>query len=80
MPVCPPRAVDVHRQLLASLDDFEAAVTASRAGRKPDFQTIFCRLKALASQLPADADPQLRHFLAQASYQKARAWLAARAS
>ena len=70
--------VDVHLQLLNCLDEFEAAVVAARSGETADFQALFRRLDELASQLPPGADPQLRHFLEQKSYPKARAWLAAR--
>ena len=70
--------MEVYSHLLASLNEFEAAVAASRSGQGADFQGVFRRLDELAAQLPADADPQLRHFLAQKSYQKARTWLSAR--
>ena len=70
--------MDVHLQLFNSLDEFEAAVAAARTGGTADFQALFRRLEELESQLPGDADPQLRHFLEQKSYPKARAWLAAR--
>jgi hypothetical protein len=74
----PPAApVDLPLQLLESLRAFDAAVAASRAGQAADFQTLFRRLEELAAQLPADADPRLRHFLEQKSYQKARALLEA---
>lgn len=33
------------------------------------------RLDALVKELPADADPRLRHFLERQSYIKARDWL-----
>ena len=34
----------------------------------------------LAAELPADADPELRHYLERQSYVKALAWLEARES
>lgn len=69
--------MDIHDQLLAALREFEAAVTAAREGAGADFRTHFRRLDALAAQLPADTDPQVRHFLAQKSYPQARARLTA---
>lgn len=69
--------VELRVQLLAALSEFESSVAASRSGLKPDLQALFRRLDTLAAQLPPDADPQLSHFLAQKSYAKARAYLAA---
>ena len=74
-PLRPP--VDLHSQLLAALGEFDAAVAAVREGVRADFQARFRRLDELTAQLPAAADPQLRHFLEQKSYAKARALLAA---
>ena len=42
---------------------------------KPDLRPLFARLDQLALQLPADAPPDLRHYLQRKSYQKARAFL-----
>jgi hypothetical protein len=65
------------REILDTLLELEQA-----AGRKwapglpkPDLRPIFARLDDLASQLPADAPPDLRHYLQRKSYQKARAFL-----
>jgi hypothetical protein len=70
--------VDAHLQLLDCLVEFESAVAATRDGVAVDFQNLFRRLDELARRLPPDTDPQLRHLLAQKSYQKARTWLVAR--
>ncbi len=66
-------------QLLAALRDFESAVESARTGERPDLQSHFRRIDDLAARLPDDADPRLRHFLDQKSYQKALALLAAQA-
>ena len=67
----------IYNQLLVALCEFDAAVATARAGGPVDLQAIFRRLDGLTLQLPPDADPQLRHFLEQKSYQKARNLLAA---
>jgi plasmid stabilization system protein ParE len=38
-------------------------------------KTAAARLDTLASNLPAGADPELRHYLERQSYTKALAWL-----
>jgi len=45
------------------------------ANPKPNLLPLFTRLDDLAKNLPASADPQLRHYLQRKSYQKARVLL-----
>jgi hypothetical protein len=59
--------------VLDTLLELETAVNSMRtANPKPDLQDLFSRLDKLASQLPKGTDPQLRHYLANKSYEKAR--------
>ena len=45
------------------------------AGHMQRLQKISERIEEIESQLPRDIDPQLRHFLARKSYDKALAFL-----
>jgi hypothetical protein len=63
------------REILDTLLQLENAVGQMGHATKPDLRPIFTRLDRLASQLPADAPPDLRHYLQRKSYQKARAFL-----
>lgn len=66
-------------ELLRALDDLEAAVAALRGpGARPGLAAQLRRVDDLAAALPSGADPELRHFLARKSYQKARLHLAGR--
>ncbi len=56
-------------ELAAALDALEAA---ARDPGRPGLLPLFARIDQLAAQLPPDADPELRHFLARKSYAKAR--------
>lgn len=68
-------------ELLRALEELEAAVAGLRGpGPRPDVAACLRRLDELAAALPPDADPELRHFLARKSYQKARLHLAGRAA
>ena len=59
--------------ILDTLLDLEAkAAQMATANPKPNLLPVFARLDELASTLPADADPELRHFLQRRSYEKAR--------
>jgi hypothetical protein len=63
-------------EILDTLLELEqAAGQMASAQPKPDLRPIFARLDKLALQLPADAPPDLRHYLQRKSYQKARAFL-----
>jgi hypothetical protein len=61
---------------LAGLD--EAVKTMRTANPKPNLQALFARVEELAQQLPPDAAPDLRHYLQQKSYEKARLFLEGR--
>lgn len=64
---------EIESQLLDALLELEnAGRTAAHPGPQPDLLSRFKRIDALAGQLPPDADPELRHFLARKSYVKAR--------
>lgn len=71
--------MDTETQILHALQNLEAATQAIARGESAvDLQRCFAQIDALAQQLPADADPELRHFLARKSYTKARERLARR--
>ncbi|MSU35106.1 MAG: hypothetical protein EXS36_08320 [Pedosphaera sp.] len=64
--------VEIYRQLC----ELEAAVAGmSGDGAKPDFVGMFNRLDDLGSRLPSSAAPDLRHYMKQKSYKKARHFL-----
>ena len=71
----------MHRSLLEALND-RLAVVADHAWRDRDpvghlegLKKAAGRLDSLVANLPADADPMLRHFLERQSHMKARDWL-----
>ena len=67
---------ETEREILDTLLELEqAAGSMASSAPKPDLRPLFARLDKLASQLPADAPPDLRHYLQRKSYQKARAFL-----
>lgn len=66
---------DTERQILHCLDELASLVEGMRhapASPKPKLLPIFERIESLALQLGPSADPALRHFLRQKSYEKAR--------
>ncbi|HTA31553.1 MAG TPA: hypothetical protein VK731_13760 [Candidatus Cybelea sp.] len=64
------------REILDTLLELErAAASMPSNSTKPDLRPLFVRLDELAAQLPADAPPDLRHYLQRKSYQKARVFL-----
>jgi hypothetical protein len=64
---------ETEQKILAALVELDDAVRVLRtANPKPDLQPLFARLDELTEQLPAGADPQLRHYLVRKSYEKAR--------
>jgi len=66
----------MEHEILDTLLELERAAGQMASGQpKPDLRPIFARLDKLATQLPADAPPDLRHYLQRKSYQKARAFL-----
>lgn len=69
----------VEHELLAALTQLEEAVRARSAGSpKLDLLAIFTRLDELATRLPPDTDPALRHYVHKKSYEKARLFLLGR--
>lgn len=67
---------ETEKQILEALTDLEAKVkTMATANPKPNLLPLFARIEELANQLPPETDPELRHFLARKSYEKARAKL-----
>ncbi len=63
-------------QLVAALRERLAIIADEESRRDPTrhtarLQEVSERIERLAAQLPADADPQLRHFLERCSYGKA---------
>jgi hypothetical protein len=70
----------VEHDILKALNELDAAVkTMSTAQPKPNLLPIFERLDALARQLPRRENPDLSHYLAKKSYEKARLLLAGEA-
>ena len=66
----------IEQEILETLLELEQAAGRMASSQpKPDLRPIFARLDTLASRLPADAPPDLRHYLQRKSYQKARAFL-----
>ena len=64
---------EIETQLLQTLLQLEKAAEAMPAANpKPDLRPLLAQLDELAKQLPATADPRLRHFLQRKSHQKAR--------
>jgi hypothetical protein len=70
---------ELEKNILNSLHDLDRAVQSLRtAVPKPDLQGIFARLERLTDELPADADPNLLHYLHKKSFEKARLFLEGR--
>jgi hypothetical protein len=57
--------------LTALLQLEEAVKTMAHSQPKPNLLPLFAKLDKLTSELPADADPSLRHYLERKSYEKA---------
>ncbi len=69
----------LERNILGALLELDGAIKSLRtANPRPNLQPLFARLDRLADDLPDNADPQLRHFLARKSYEKARLLLEGR--
>jgi hypothetical protein len=70
---------ETERAILHSLQELEAAIRSiPTAPSKPNLLPLFTRIDELAARLPADASPDLRHYLQKKSYEKARLWLEGR--
>lgn len=64
------------RKILNTLLELEQSARLMASSQsQPALRLLFARLDKLASQLPADAPPELLHYLQRKSYQKARAFL-----
>jgi hypothetical protein len=70
---------EVEKDILESLLELQKAVATMRTTTpKPNLRPIFNRLDQLALGLPKGSDPQLRHYLQNKSYEKARLLLEGR--
>jgi len=70
---------ETEKNILTALLALEEAIQSmSTASPKPNLMRIFTRIDELARQLPAEADPTLRHYLQKKSYEKARLFLQGR--
>lgn len=66
-------------QLLKALSALEGAAQRRPAGSLvPDVRPLLLELDRLTRALPANADPELVHYLRQRSYSKARLYLEGR--
>ena len=73
------RMSELESKILEKLLELESSVAhMSTANPKPDLVSLFSALDDLASQLPKDTDPDLKHFLERKSYQKAQLLLQGR--
>jgi hypothetical protein len=65
--------------LLDALLELDRTVKQMPAAQpRPNLLPLFERIDSLASQLPRDGDPSLRHYLQKKSYEKARLFLQGR--
>jgi hypothetical protein len=63
----------VEKDILQALDELDAAVQGmGKTEPKPNLISLFERIDALSRQLPKQTNPELAHFLARKSYEKAR--------
>jgi hypothetical protein len=69
----------IEKEILDTLLELERTIkTMPTANPKPNLVPLFTRLDDLASRLPRDTDPNLRHYLQRKSYEKARLFLQGR--
>ena len=67
----------VEQSILDALNELDSAVKQMpKVQPKPNLIPIFERIDTLARQLPRNANPDLSHYLAKKSYEKARLLLA----
>jgi len=67
----------VEHSIFEALNELDAAVRfMATAQPKPNLLPLFERIDALAQQLPKGENPDLSHYLAKKSYEKARLLLA----
>jgi hypothetical protein len=67
----------IESDLLLHLQTLEAEAQQTP---RPDLRPRLAALDQLLRELPADADPELRHFLQRRSYEKARLFLEGRSA
>lgn len=64
---------DLESSILTTLLELDEKVRSMpTANPKPNLLPLFTRLDDLAAQLPRGTDPDLLHYLARKSYEKAR--------
>ena len=67
----------LEQQILDALNELDSAVQRmSTSQPKPNLMPLFERLDSLTDQLPRGSNPELSHYLAKKSYEKARLLLA----
>jgi hypothetical protein len=69
-------------ELRNALENYFEAIALQKSAdesQRPPLRPHFEKLDQLASQLPADTDPQLRHYMKQKSYEKALNFLSGQA-
>ena len=67
----------IEQSILDALNELDSVVKQMPGIQpKPNLIPMFDRIDALARQLPRDANPDLSHYLAKKSYEKARLLLA----
>jgi hypothetical protein len=65
---------EFHQELRTALDEYFQAVESQKnpePEKRMPLRPSFEKLDGLAARLPGNVDPQLRHYMAQKSYQKA---------
>ena len=72
------RKEEMLARLARTLDEYFDAVPRQKESNPPDLLAIFARLDALKDEIDADYPAQLRHYLHQKSYRKARLYLQGR--
>lgn len=68
--------------LKSALENYFEAIALQKSvdeTKRPPLRPHFEKLDKLAAQLPPDADPQLRHYMKQKSYEKALNFLSGHA-
>jgi hypothetical protein len=65
----------IRQRLIATLNDYFAAIPRQQEPNPPDLLAIFARLDAVAAEVDDAFPAQLRHYLHQKSYRKAQLFL-----
>ncbi len=70
---------DLESSILSTLIELDEKVRSmATANPKPNLIPLFSKLDQMAAQLPPGTDPDLLHYLARKSYEKARLLLEGR--